>query len=146
MSSSLADELASTRDERSKALNLDWAGPIIFEPLDFFSVFKAMFRNGFESYSTVLWPWSSIMILCVIWSLMINIWLEAVVPNVLDMIVQEGLAFAGILGGAISFLLAFRLARAAARFWECRSTALHFINRTKVFQNLIILTKIFAII
>jgi hypothetical protein len=120
MSSSFAEELASTRDDRAKALNLEWAGPITFEPLDFFSVFKSLFRNGFESYSTIFWPWISIMVLCVIWSLIINIWLEDFMPNVLDMIVQEGLAFAGILGGAISFLLAFRLARAAARFWDCR--------------------------
>ncbi len=99
---------------------MEWAGPITFEPLEFFSVFKALFRNGFESYSTVFWPWIGIMILCVIWSLIINIWLEDLMPNVLEMIVQEGLAFAGMLGGAISFLLAFRLARAAARFWDCR--------------------------
>jgi hypothetical protein len=119
----LADELARTRDERSKALVSDWAGPIDFEPLNFFSVFKAMFSNGFESYSTIFWPWFSIMILCVLWSLMKYLWLDDLMPDVLDVIIQEGLAFAGILGGAISFLLAFRLARAASRFWECRLSA-----------------------
>ena len=120
MSISFAEELTSTRDDRAKALNSEWAGPITFEPLDFFSVFKSLFRNGFESYTTVFWPWVSIMILCVIWSLAINVWLQDSMPDVLDTIVQEGLAFAGMLGGAISFLLAFRLARAAARFWDCR--------------------------
>jgi hypothetical protein len=120
MSTSFAEELAGTRDERAKALNLQWAGPITFEPLEFFSVFKFLFRNGCDSYSTVFWPWVGIMILCVIWSLIIKIGLEDFMPHVLDMIIQEGLAFAGLLGGAISFLLAFRLARAAARFWDCR--------------------------
>ena len=116
---SLVDDIVRNRGDRANCLNLGWSGPIICEEPDYFSVFTKLFWSNFASYRLILPPWVAVMILCVIWILITEIWL----PPPSDALRQNLLGLEVLitsLGGAIAFLLAFRLARTSVRFYDAR--------------------------
>ena len=115
----ISEEIVKYREERVKYFNLEWSGPIICEQLDYFSVFTMLFLSNFASYRLIMFPFGTMMILCVIWILITEIWLatpsDALRQNLLGLEV-----LITSLGGAIAFLLAFRLARTSVRFYDAR--------------------------
>ena len=60
--SSFAEDLAKTRDERAKCLNLEWSGPIAYDPLSFFSIFGALYSSNFASYKLTIVPWLVVVV------------------------------------------------------------------------------------
>ena len=116
---SLLEDVINNRGERAKCFNTEWSGPIVCEHLDYFSVFTQLFWSNFASYRLILSPWITIMILCVIWILITQLLLPppsyALQQNVLGLDV-----LITVKGGAIAFLLAFRLARTSVRFYDAR--------------------------
>ena len=116
---SLLDDISRNREERAKCFGLEWSGPIICERLDYFSVFTQLFWSNFASYRLVLCPWMLVIIFCVIWISITQLWL----PHPSDELRQNvsGLdILITVKGGAIAFLLAFRLARTSVRFYDAR--------------------------
>ena len=114
----LSEDLAQSRDERVACFNLIWSGPIAYESLGYFSVFSVLLCSHFVSYKLILWPWVTIMIACIVWTLVY----ELCLPKSSSLLTNlEGLeVLITMKGGAITFLLAFRLARAAVRFYDAR--------------------------
>ena len=117
--SSFAEDLAKTRDERAKCLNLEWSGPIAYDPLSFFSIFGALYSSNFASYKLTIVPWLVVVVLIVLWTVIYDRWLKSP-PDPISSNLQGLQTLIGMLGAAITFLLAFRLARAAVRFYDAR--------------------------
>ena len=118
----LSELIAETRAERARALEVSWTGPIAYDPLGFFDVFRVLLSSSFSSYSMTLKPWIAIMAFTCLWTLVFKFGL----PTGFSLKFSGAELVAGMLGGAISILLAFRLARAAIRFYDARSPTPHF--------------------
>ena len=118
----LLEELTRDRDARYKNLTKDWAGPISYDPLSFFSVFHVLFKSSFISYRITFLPWLSVVALSFIWTLVTKLWIPENAPWMVDVFVCLQ-PMGGMLGGTVSILLAFRLARAAVRFYDSRAAA-----------------------
>jgi ion channel-forming bestrophin family protein len=117
--STLSEDMVKSRDKRADEFNLEWSGPISYESLHYFSVFPVLFSTHFVSYKLVLAPWISIMTLCTLWTYIYIILLPS--PSLVSLENLQGLEILITMkGGAITFLLAFRLARAAVRFYDAR--------------------------
>ena len=118
----LLEDLAQSRDERNKNLFKDWTGPIAYDPLDFFSVFRVLFTSGFTSYSITVAPLILVIMFSILCTLVITSWMPSNAPRAIDALISLQ-PMGGMLGGTVSILLAFRLARAAVRFYDSRAAA-----------------------
>ena len=122
---SLSDELTKSREKRAAAFNTEWSGPISYESIGYFSVFPVLMLSCFVSYKLILSPWITVMAACTLWTVIYLIWLPSPSP-VLENNLKGLEVLITMKGSAITFLLAFRLARAAVRFYDARSTPIPF--------------------
>ena len=98
---------------------LEWNGPIIYEPLDYFSALNQLFINRHISSELIFRPWLVVMVASLFWTMFVQLYLRDSAPWILSALANQ-YSLITILGGAISFLLAFRLARGAVRFYDAR--------------------------
>ena len=115
----LATDLDLGRDIRAKSFMLDWDGPLVYDPLDYFSALNLLFIHGHMSSELIFRPWLVVMAACLSWTIFVQLYLKDSAPWILAALSNQ-YSLITILGGAISFLLAFRLARAAVRFYDAR--------------------------
>ncbi len=78
-----------------------------------------MYSSKFSSYRLTFIPWLLVVVLVVVWTAIYDKWQrnppESITSNLLGLQILIGMK-----GAAITFLLAFRLARAAVRFYDAR--------------------------
>jgi hypothetical protein len=115
----LADDLAKSREERAKCFEHEWAGPVAYEPLAYFSIFRALYSSNFASYKLTFVPWLVVVVMIALWTVIYELWLNSP-PDPISSNLQGLQMLIGVMGAAITFLLAFRLARAAVRFYDAR--------------------------
>ena len=124
ISSNLAEDISSHRERRAECFHQIWSGPVVCERLSYFSVISMLYQSSFASYQLILSPWMVVMSFCIFWVSVT----ELLLPGPSDKVRENLLALevlVTIKGGAIAFLLAFRISRTSVRFYDARSSAFH---------------------
>lgn len=134
----LLEDLAECKDARTKHLYKDWSGPIVYNPLDFFSVFFTLVKSSCISYRITLAPSLLVLITSIIWTFVTKYWFQEIAPWTESAFVSLQ-PMGGMLGGTVSIMLAFRLARAAIRFYDSRAAAGKLIEICRVATSEMIL-------
>ena len=120
---SLLQELKARREARVRGLHGTWEGPLKYDPMEFSSpVYLMRPWKSLGSYESVWRVWTYLVSFSVLCSCNFHWWpWEVPRDNLPDLPTREaGLTLLYI---PLSFLLAFRLQRAAVRFYDARASA-----------------------
>jgi hypothetical protein len=119
MSVTVVESFDESRSDRERCLYREWSGPCAYEPLEYFSPLRVLVRNNFANYRVTRWPWLLVIMFSIFWTLALKFEDKDGPLSLLESV--EGLDnIVSMFGGTLSILLAFRLARAAVRYYDAR--------------------------